>query len=225
MTGARRLVATVRFLVADLVRDQRVVIPVLLHLAVLGVVVGGDHTRAPGPWTASVLLLYPVTAWIGLTTAHLEEPDQRRVTTAAAGGPAVVTLATVVAALAVAAVPVVAGVLLPVLVNPAGFPGATLAAAALAHLAVACSGLALGTVCAPPVVARVGWSFALVTVVVLTTVGATWLPPVGVAADAVASASPDHVTSTLPALGATAALAVLLLGVAGLVSWAVARRA
>ena len=60
--------------------------------------------------------------------------------------------------------------------------------------------------------------------IVLVTVGATWLPPVGVAAETLSSASPTQAASTIPLLGGMIALAALLMALAGVASWSATRR-
>ncbi|GAA4696388.1 hypothetical protein GCM10023215_38020 [Pseudonocardia yuanmonensis] len=69
--------AVARYLLADAVRSQRVLLPVVLQVAVLAVLFGGDPGRLPEPWGASVLTLYPVAAWLALTYWHTSPPGRR----------------------------------------------------------------------------------------------------------------------------------------------------
>ncbi|MCE0766493.1 hypothetical protein LWC35_26830 [Pseudonocardia kujensis] len=111
-------VAVARYLLADAVRAQRVVLPVVLQVAVLAVLFGGDPGRLPEPWGASVLTLYPIAAWLALTVAHTEDPVQRDVTVAAAGGVGPVAAGTLLVALASDLGLAVLSVVWPVIVTP-----------------------------------------------------------------------------------------------------------
>lgn len=211
-----RVATVARYLFVDAARAQRALIPVVLYLVVLGILFAGDHTGAPGPWVASVLVLYPAAAWIALTVANNEDPAQRAVTTASAGGPGVVTGAILAVALAVDVVLALVPVAIPALISPGGFPPASLVAGGLAHVAAAVTGTAVGLVCARPVIARIGWSFTVTAAVVLITAVQPWLPPVGASARALSDPS-------APVLLFNVALALLLVAAAAVTSWAVSR--
>jgi hypothetical protein len=73
----RRTLAAARYLLALLLGEQRVLLPVVAFLAVLGVLFGGDPGPPPTPWAVSALVAYPVAAWIALVVADVEDPVQR----------------------------------------------------------------------------------------------------------------------------------------------------
>jgi hypothetical protein len=209
-------VIVARYVLADLLRSQRFIVPVFVYVATLGVLFGGDPGPAPAGWPASALILYPVSAWLAITTANSEDPVARLVTVAAAGGPAVVArgvlaaclLADVVLAAASAIRPVI-----PIVTHVYPYPAIALLGGGLAHLATATAGTAVGLLCARPVIERVGWSLlAAVTVVVVTGV-TPWLPPVGTAVKAIETVPPD-----LPALAVDAAIGLAMAVVASLLS-------
>ncbi|MCE3551051.1 hypothetical protein LWC33_06225 [Pseudonocardia sp. RS11V-5] len=209
-------VAVARYLLADAVRSQRVVLPVVLQVAVLAVLFGGDPGRLPAPWGASVLTLYPVAAWLALTIAHTEDPVQRDVTVAAAGGVGPVAAGTLLVALAGDLGLAVLSVLWPVVVTPYPASPSIILTGLLAHLAAGATGTAVGLLCARPWIRRVGRSLLVGAVVVIATAVQPWLPPVGSTVQALADgAGPGAVV--LPA-----ALALLL---AVLVTWASSVRA
>lgn len=217
-TGMRRLGALVRYLLVDLVHAQRVLIPVVVYVVVAGVLLAGDHVAAPGPWPASTLALYPVAAWVALVVANGEDPAQRAVTVASAGGPGIVTAGTVLAALLIDVVLVVVAVAVPGVVSPAGFPPSQLVEGTLTHVTAALTGTAVGLALARPVVDRVGWSFTLAALVVAVTGTQPWLPPVG---SAVASLGATRSAVGLPI---DLLVAVVLLAAAGTLSWSTSRR-
>ncbi|SHL17955.1 hypothetical protein SAMN05443637_12032 [Pseudonocardia thermophila] len=95
-----RTVACARFLLADVLRSQRVLLPVILCAGALAVLYGGDPGALPAPWAASVLVLYPVATWLALVVANTEDPPARPVVIAAAGGTGRVVVARLALALA-----------------------------------------------------------------------------------------------------------------------------
>ncbi len=199
--GATVIVA--RYILADLLRSQRFILPVFVYLATLGVLFGGDPGPPPAGWPASALVLYPVSAWLASTTANSEDPVARLVTVAAAGGPAVVARGVLAACLladvVLAAVSAVRPVI-PLVTHVYPYPPAELLGGGLAHLATATAGTAVGLLCARPVIERVGWSLlAAVTVVVITGV-TPWLPPVGTAVKTIGTVPTDLAAVVLDAL-------------------------
>lgn len=215
-------VAVSRFLLSDLLRSQRVVIPVFVQAVVLAVLFGGDPGPLPAPWAASALALYPISAWLGIVVANAEDPVQRTVTVAAAGGAGRVVVGTLLVALAGDLLLVALSVLWPVVATSYPHPGPVLLLGAGAHLACALTGTAVGLLCARPLIAKVGWSLlAALTVVVVTGVQPR-LPPVGTVVRALTAAGPvDQSTTVVSGVVVAAALAL----VAAVVSTAVSARA
>ncbi|MEU7816155.1 hypothetical protein [Pseudonocardia sp. NPDC049154] len=204
-------VAVARYLLADAVRSQRAVLPVVLQVAVLAVLFGGDPGRLPEPWGASVLTLYPVAAWLALTVAHTEDPVQRGVTVAAAGGFGPVAAGTLLVALAGDIGLAVLSVAWPLVATPYSAPPAVVVTGLLAHLAAGATGTAVGLLCARPWIRRIGRSLLVGAVVVIATAVQPWLPPVG---------SAVHALERGAGPGAFVLPVVLALGLAVLVAWA-----
>lgn len=210
-----------RYLGADLLRSQRFIIPVFVYLAVTAVLLGGDPGPPPTPWAATTLVLYPVSAWLAITTVNAEDPVQRQVTVAAAGGWARVCVGILVTCLAGDGVLVAFSVLrplIPVATTPYHYPAALLLAGALAHVAGSTTGTAVGLLCTRPLINRLGWSLMSAVTIVLLTATAPWLPPVGAAAEALSTPNPPWAT-----LAACATLGVLLAGLACVVTILVSR--
>jgi hypothetical protein len=209
VNGIRRTAATARYLLALLLGEQRVLLPVVAFLAVLGVLFGGDPGPPPTPWAASALALYPVAAWIALVVANVEDPVRRTVTVTAAGGRAAVVTATLLVALAADLLLVAVAVLFPLVTGRYEYPPAVLVMGAVAHLACASAGTAVGLLCARPLVGRIGWSFCLALTVVVVTAVQPWLPPVGTAVRALSSGGGVPVGPALVGLSAAGAAALL----------------
>jgi hypothetical protein len=201
--------AVARYVLADLLRSQRFLVPVFVYLALLAVLFGGDPGPAPALWPASALALYPISAWLAITTANVEDPVQRHVTTAAAGGARVVAhgvlLVCLLADVGLTAVSVLRP-LIPVVTTLYPYSANDLLGSALAHLATAGAGTAVGLLCARPVITRIGWSLLVATTVVVTTGATPWLPPVGTAVKAL-STSPIAVPTVALDAGIGLALA------------------
>jgi hypothetical protein len=211
------VVAVARYLTADVLRSQRFLLPVVVYGAVLAVLYGGDPGPPPASWAASALVLYPVTAWLAFVVANTEDPVQRTVTVAAAGGHGAVVAGTLVVALAGDVLLVAASVLVPVLVTAYPHPPALVLLGLAGHLACAVTGTAVGLLCARPLVTRVGWSLCLGSLVVLLT--AVWpeLPPVGTSVRALTT---DDVAPL-----AEVAVAAVAVAVAAAVATVAGRRA
>jgi hypothetical protein len=211
-----RTPAVARYTAADVLRSQRYLLPLLAYAAVLGVLYGGDPGPAPGPWAASALVLYPMAAWLAVVVANSESPEQRPVTVAAAGGFAPVTAATLLVALAGAFVMAAVPVLVPLVVVRYPYAGPVVLVGAFAHVACATTGIAVGLLCARPLVRRIGWSFCLGLTITVVTAVQPGLPPVGTAVQAIVSGGPAPVAEALAGVALAAGAAV--------VCWAVERR-
>ncbi|MFC4950425.1 hypothetical protein [Pseudonocardia sp. GCM10023141] len=177
-----RALSVAAYLGADVLRSQRFLLPLIVFGAVLAVLFGGDPGAPPAPWAASVLAIYPTAAWFGLIVANTEDPVQRTVTMASAGGPGAVAAGSLLVALVGDVVLAAMAVVWPVVTTHYSYPPPLLLHGALAHLAAAATGTAVGLLCARPLVRRIGWSFCIAVTVVVITAVQPLLPPVGAAA-------------------------------------------
>src|SRR5579885_3657337 len=80
------MVPLVRYLVADLLRSQRFFPPVFVFLLAIGVLVGHDPGLALPAYGSLAMVLYPLGVWLAVAIDNAEDPVQRGVTVAAAGG-------------------------------------------------------------------------------------------------------------------------------------------
>jgi hypothetical protein len=206
--GATVLIGLVRYLTADLLRSQRFLLPVFLYLLLLAPLFNGDPGPPPELWIVTVLVLYPVSCWLAVTIANTEDPIQRQVTIAAAGGPARVAAGVLLTCLAADALLVATAVFWPVLTTRYAFSPSLLVEGTLAHVAAATTGTAVGLLCARPVIHGVGWSVVIGGGVVFLTATRTWLPPVGLTVRTL-----DEGTS-VGTLGVQALLGLTLAGLA-----------
>ncbi|WP_232664012.1 hypothetical protein [Pseudonocardia sp. TRM90224] len=208
-----------RYSLSDLLRSQRFLIPCVLYAGLLAVLFGGDPGAPPAPWAASGLALYPVAAWLAVTVANTEDPVQRDVTTAAAGSPWRVVGGLLATCLVVDVVLVAMAIVWPMIATRYEYPPQLVVAGALAHLAAAVSGTAVGLACARPVLRGIGWTALAVAGIVVVTGIQNWLPPVGTAIKALDAASPS-----LLVLARDVAIALALAALAGTLSVRFSRR-
>jgi len=215
------IVAVARYLGADLLRSQRFIVPVVVYLGVLAVLFGGDPGPPPVPWAATTFAIYPVSAWLAITITNTEDATQRHITVAAAGGWSRVAAGILLTCLLGDVMLVAFSVLrplVPILTVTYQYPPTILLAAALAHLASAATGTAVGLLCARPVITRFGWSALTALVVLLITATQRWLPPVGTAVWAL-----TDVPVPIAALAAYAALGLALAVLASAITITVGR--
>ncbi|GAA1290215.1 hypothetical protein [Saccharothrix xinjiangensis] len=166
-------------LLADVLRTQRWLPPLLLFAAVLGMLYASDAGPPLAAYAGTCVLVYPVSAWLAVVVAGAEDPVRRAVTVVAAGGWARVQVAaSAVSAAGALGLALVAAVV-PVLTQPRPYPLAVVAQGFGGLAVCALVGVGVGVLCGRPVVDRVGWSLLAVTalVVLLLLFGRT--PPVG----------------------------------------------
>lgn len=172
----------VRFALAGSVGNQRWVAPAATFAAAVLVLYaqGGDvgTTTAMG-----AVVLFVVSAWLAATLAHGEAADRLAVVAVTVGGVHRARLATVGAGVVWAQGLVLLSIVATVLLAR-GVSVPWLVAAVMAHETVVVAGAALGTVFAPPVLTRGGWSIALVLSVAVAELAVPWAAPVRLLVDA-----------------------------------------
>ncbi|GAA4004221.1 hypothetical protein GCM10022247_26540 [Allokutzneria multivorans] len=173
------MIALVRYLGAELISSQRWFPPMVVFAAVFGMLYSTGAGPAIPAYGATVLLLFPVSAWLSAVVANSEDPTTRTVTITAAGGwrraaTGVLLLAALANTLLVAL-----SVLVPILVNPSPYPVSTVLIGLGAHVVAASLGIAVGLLCSRPVLAGPGWTMSALIAVMLIAVGLGRVPPLG----------------------------------------------
>lgn len=175
------MIGLVRYLGSDLLRSQRFLLPMLLYVVLLVPLLGGDPGSSPELWTYTALGLCPVSCWLAVTVANTEDPVQRQVTIAAAGGATRVAVGVLVTCLLADAVLVAIAMCWPMLTSSHALSTRAVMAGVLAHVATAGTGTAAGLLCARPVLHGIGWSAVAGGGAVFIAVTQNRLPPVGLA--------------------------------------------
>lgn len=170
------MIALGRYVTASCLDSLRWVAPGLIF--VLGLAV----TYGPGNGALTSLAegttwLFPITAWLTVATLNDEDPSQVAITGAAAGG---IGRARAVKLLVAAG----AGVLMAAIslatayaTNSSSFTLNDLAVGALAHALAIIGGVALGSLCARPIISRTAWAVLAIIAFTLIDVVVPYAPP------------------------------------------------
>ncbi len=173
------MTALVRYLLADVLRTQRYLPPLLLFAAVLAMFNAGDAGPPLSAYAGSCAFLYPVAAWLTIVIATAEDPVRRAVTVVTAGGWGRAQAAvTVLSCLAVTVVAVFAA-LVPVLTQARPYPPGTVALGFGALLVCGLVGVGVGVLCTRPVITQHGWSVLVAVAVVVLPFPFGRTPPIG----------------------------------------------
>ncbi|MBW4717627.1 hypothetical protein [Saccharothrix obliqua] len=169
----------VRYLLADVLRGQRFLPPLLVYGAVLAMFNAGDAGPPLSAYAGSCAFLYPAAVWLTVVIATSEDPVRRAVTVVAAGGwgraQAAVTLLSCLAVTAVA----LAAAVVPPLVQPRPYPVAVVVLGFAALLVCGLTGVGVGVLCARPVITRHGWSALTAAALAVAAFLFGQVPPIG----------------------------------------------
>ncbi|RKT55987.1 hypothetical protein [Saccharothrix australiensis] len=173
------MTALVRYLLADLLRTQRHLPPLLVYAVVLALFNAGDAGPPPSSYAGSCAFLCPVAAWLTIVVTTAEDPVRREVTVVAAGGwgPAQAAV-TALSCLVVTAVALMA-TFVPVLTQSRPHPPAVVALGFAALLVCGLVGVGVGVLCGRPVVTRPGWSVPAAAALLLPAYLFGRTPPIG----------------------------------------------
>ncbi|MFD8492462.1 hypothetical protein [Amycolatopsis sp. NPDC059657] len=216
------MLAVARYNLALLGHSQRYIPASILLFGVLGM----QYTERKAPvlpeFAVSAGALLVVSCWLTIALIDVEDPVQRLITLSHARKLA----------------PVLAGAILTVLVCAAALTAISetwafashlgnvslghLGLGALAHLACACAGIAIGLPCSRLLVGRIGWTLVAALITLIVVMLTHWLPIVNPMLRALAADVPP---GPGPVFAGFAASAIALLLSAGAVGILVYRRA
>ncbi|WP_129839966.1 hypothetical protein [Streptomyces sp. RFCAC02] len=216
------MTAVARYALADYLRSQRFVPPLVAYLGCLAVLHAGGGDALAG-YGMSAAALVPVTVWLTLTLHNAEDPVQTAVTVVNAGGRYRVVAGRTGAVLVCALALTAASLAAPVLAERHLPPAADLACGLLAHLTCAFVAAGLGACCARPVIRRQGYAFTTALLLSLVVLVARPVTPANQTIRLIAGAPPRPPAVDLLLL--TGGAAVMLAALVALASWLSARRA
>ncbi|MBK1784519.1 hypothetical protein [Prauserella cavernicola] len=199
------MIATTRYQLALLAHSQRYLPPLIVFLAVLGVLYTSREAPVLPEFAVSGGALVVVTCWLAIALADVEDPVQRLVTLSHTGRRTVLLaglgLAILVCGTALAGV----SMLWATLVH-GGIAATELGWGALAHAACAFTGLAVGLPCSRLLVPRAGYTVVAALLALAVVLVVRWVPLVNPMLRQLAG---EHAPAA-PVLTALAASAVAL---------------
>jgi hypothetical protein len=204
--------ALARYALADYLRSQRFLPPLVAYLGFLAILYAFRGPVLPGYGAASAGLV-PAGVWLTLGLHNAEDPAQAAVTVVNAGGHRRVVFGKTYAAVAAVTVLAAAALLWAAVSGNRPHGPADLAAGISAHLTCGFTGVALGTVCVRPLIARQGYAFAAAALLSLLALVGRWFTPVN---------ETVRLFSDAPPRPSAAALALLAAWAVGLVAAAAA---
>ncbi|CCH30400.1 hypothetical protein ABZ816_17020 [Actinosynnema sp. NPDC047251] len=199
------MTALVRYLLADVLRTQRYLPPLLVFAAVLAMFNAGDAGPPPSAYAGSTAFLYPVAVWLTIVVATAEDPVRRAVTVVTAGGWGRSQAAVAILSCLLVTVVAAFAALLPVLTQSRPYPPGTVALGFAALLVAGVVGVGVGVLCARPVITQHGWSVLAAAALVVLAYLFGQTPPIGNVLGAL-----GHEYDLVPHLAVSGACAVVL---------------
>ncbi|MFR9725572.1 hypothetical protein ACL02R_19710 [Streptomyces sp. MS19] len=170
------MTAVARYALADYLRTQRCLPPLVAYLGFLAVFHAFPGQVLPG-YGASAAALVPVGAWLTLSLLNAEDPLQGAITLVNARGRRRVLTGKLCAALACLLVLTAAALLWPLAAGGhARFP-ADPATGLVAHVTCGLAAMAVATCCARPVLERQGYAFSTAVLLCLAVLVSRPLSP------------------------------------------------
>jgi hypothetical protein len=216
--GGEAVSALIRYLVADVVRAQRWIAPLLVFLAALMIT-----TPTSGPvlptYAISAATLVPVAMWFTIVVFHSEEPPQAAITMAVGGGFHQVWRAKLLTALIGAAVFGLFAYVWITLNTADQTTWTRLGVGALDYTMSAVAGVAFGTLISRPVMPKIAWTVLLGVAICLAQLVIRPAPPVNAMVQLYSGDAPEDSLGAISVIGLeTVVLAGLVVAAANLVA-------
>lgn len=204
------MTAVMRFVAASCIASQRWVAPVVVFAIGIAATFAADGSPL-GNAAEGAALLFPIAAWITVATLNDEDPSQRAITTAASGSRARARSAKLAVAGTVCLALTGLSILIAAVRSTNALTFGSLSAALLAHLIAATAGIALGTICAAPIVSRNGSALLTIAIVTIADLVLPKAPPEHLLLSALAGDAAPRWSLVALAAGETAVLSAGLL--------------
>jgi hypothetical protein len=170
------MTALCRYVAASCLASLRWVAPGLIFVLGLAVTYGpgGDplSTLADG-----AIWLFPITAWLTVATLNDEDPSQAAITAVAAGSLARARAGKLLVAAGAGAFMTAVSLAAAFTNNSSSFTLNDLALGVVAHALTVIGGLALGSLCARPLISRTAWAVLVIVALTLVDVAIPYAPP------------------------------------------------
>jgi hypothetical protein len=198
------MIAGVRYYVEIIARRQTVLAPILVFVAVLGIVYATDAGPPLAAAAVPAAVFVPVGAWLMRVCATAESRAFADVTLVALGSPGRRLVARAAAAMVFATGLTGAACAWARIANPHPYPAGVIVEIAAMTLAAATAGIGIGALFAPPLRATAGTAVLTVTVVVIVSLIVRWVPPLGPLLHAFIGVRPPTAAHAAFAIGLTA---------------------
>lgn len=172
------MIALTRYTMATLLHSQRYVPPLLLFLGAVGMFSSNDTSSLAPIYATCAAAMFVCSSWLTVALTSIEDPTHRMIVVVTAGSSVRVLGSTVVVAVLGSLVFLIAGLTFPLIFGQHEVTGLDLLVGAMAQMACASVGIAIGLICSRLVIRRQGYAVIValgLTMVALFTPG---LPPV-----------------------------------------------
>ena len=170
------MTALTRYLWSDFIRSHRWVAPLLAFLIVESIISATTGAVLPTYGGVSLAVLF-LSIWVAVIVLNNEDPIQTYVTTTAAQGDAKLRLAKLSVAFQGAVILGLLGLVAPTVVASGTVGAVDIGAGAVGVVATATAGVAVGAMCARPIITRTSWALLLGMCAGLGTVLIPHCPP------------------------------------------------
>lgn len=167
----------VRYTLSTVLLSQRYLPPVLLFIGLMAVFTSNDDGSLLPVYAFSAAAVFLCGTWLTIVTVNAEDPVQRSITIVNTGGVGRVLVADLCVAFAGCVVISVLGLLYPLTTGHHVLSPAALVVGLLAEVTGGCSGMAVGLLCARPVIRRAGWSMATAVLAAFALLLIPGMPP------------------------------------------------
>jgi hypothetical protein len=185
------VLSVIRYVAVGCIRSHRWFPPALAYGLALAVTYAPGGPSLPTLTTGAAVLL-PIAAWLTVSTINFEDASQAAVTAAAVGGIVRARLGTLLAALLGSYALVAVSLVAAYLSNDADFGLRVIAVGLLMHLLTAAAGVGVGSLCAPPVIRKAGWTVVLLLLATAGFLLTPDTPPMRALLDLIDSDHPAH---------------------------------
>ncbi|WP_406053463.1 hypothetical protein [Kribbella sp. NBC_00889] len=211
--------ALYRYLLASVLLSQRYLPPTLIFLAALAVGVTSDNGPLQASYAFCVLAMLICSTWLAVSIVNHEDPTQRKITLVMMGDSLRVLAITVTVVLTWSVPLIAVGLIYPIVTGKHVITAGNLTVGAVAQLAAAMIGTAIGLLCSRLVIPRIGIATLTAAAAILAVLLIRWVSPIRPIMTLLSNdhtATEDAVPLTLLTVLCAAILAAALLATRGI---------
>jgi hypothetical protein len=172
------VIALYRYLLTSALLSQRYLPPTLIFLALMAVGTTSDSGPLESSYAFCVLSMLVCTTWLTVSIVNHEGPTQHKITLVMIGSSLRVLTTTVAVVLTWCIPLVVIGLVYPIVTGNHVVTAGALAVGAVAQLAAAMIGAAIGLLCSRLVIPRIGIAMLTAAAALLAVLLLRWISPI-----------------------------------------------